>query len=113
MIPETVLVFDSLKQTVTVVCWVWSEKGESEALYDDAIKRIDEFHVAGKPRSVNMETTPGLRCEARYLPITPVGLYVPGGSAPLISFSMAAVQWPQLMSGMWNVVILEFLFELL
>jgi histidinol dehydrogenase len=32
-----------------------------------------------------METSPGLRCEARYLPISPVGLYVPGGSAPLIS----------------------------
>ena len=52
---------------------------------DEAIARIDAFHVAGKPVPVSMETTPGLRCEARYLPISPVGLYVPGGSAPLIS----------------------------
>jgi histidinol dehydrogenase len=52
---------------------------------DEAITRIDTFHLAGKPTSMSLETTPGLRCEARYLPISPVGLYVPGGSAPLIS----------------------------
>jgi histidinol dehydrogenase len=52
---------------------------------NDAISRIRAFHLAGKPAPVNMETAPGLRCEARYLPISPVGLYVPGGSAPLIS----------------------------
>ncbi len=52
---------------------------------DEAIARISAFHLAGKPAPVSMETAPGLRCEARYLPISPVGLYVPGGSAPLIS----------------------------
>ena len=52
---------------------------------DEAISRISAFHLAGKPAPVSMETAPGLRCEARYLPISPVGLYVPGGSAPLIS----------------------------
>lgn len=52
---------------------------------DDAITRIDRFHRAGLPAPLNMETAPGLRCQARYLPISPVGLYVPGGTAPLIS----------------------------
>jgi histidinol dehydrogenase len=52
---------------------------------DEAISRIKMFHEAGKPKMASMETAPGLRCEARYLPISPVGLYVPGGSAPLIS----------------------------
>ncbi len=52
---------------------------------DEAIARIEAFHMAGRPVPVSMETAPGLRCEARYLPISPVGLYVPGGSAPLIS----------------------------
>ena len=52
---------------------------------DEAIERISAFHISGKPKPVSMETSPGLRCEARYLPISPVGLYVPGGSAPLIS----------------------------
>lgn len=52
---------------------------------DEAIDRIRAFHAAGKPGPLSMETSPGLRCEARYLPVSPVGLYVPGGSAPLIS----------------------------
>lgn len=52
---------------------------------DEAVQRIDDFHSACKPVGLNMETAAGLRCEARYLPISPVGLYVPGGSAPLIS----------------------------
>ncbi len=52
---------------------------------DEAIARISAFHTAGKPAHVGMETAPGLHCEARYLPVSPVGLYVPGGSAPLIS----------------------------
>jgi len=52
---------------------------------DEAITRVDAFHLAGKPVPISMETAPGLRCEARYLPISPVGLYVPGGSAALIS----------------------------
>jgi histidinol dehydrogenase len=69
------------------------EWAEAEALVDppvlqamdEAIERISAFHIGGKPNPVSMETAPGLRCEARYLPISPVGLYVPGGSAPLIS----------------------------
>lgn len=52
---------------------------------DEAIARIDDFHSAGMPDPLSLETAPGVRCEARYLPISPVGLYVPGGSAPLIS----------------------------
>ena len=69
------------------------EWGEAEArvdplvlqAMDEAIERISAFHISGKPGPVSMETSPGLRCEARYMPISPVGLYVPGGSAPLIS----------------------------
>jgi histidinol dehydrogenase len=52
---------------------------------DEAIARIKSFHMAGVPLPFSKETAPGLRCEARYVPISPVGLYVPGGSAPLIS----------------------------
>ncbi len=52
---------------------------------DEAIERIRCFHAAGKPAPIALETAPGMQCEARYLPISPVGLYVPGGSAPLIS----------------------------
>ena len=79
----------ALKQ-LEVTAEEWSE---SESLVDplvlqamdEAIERISAFHTSGSPSPVSMETSPGLRCEARYLPISPVGLYVPGGSAPLIS----------------------------
>ncbi len=68
--------------------WAAAESGvDAEVLsaMDDAITRIESFHRAGMPEPLSLETAPGLRCEARYLPISPVGLYVPGGSAPLIS----------------------------
>lgn len=41
MIPRIVLVYDNLKQTVTVICWVWSDEGEVDLLYRDAVKRIE------------------------------------------------------------------------
>jgi histidinol dehydrogenase len=51
----------------------------------EAAGRIEAFHRAGRPAGIRVETAPGLTCEARYVPISSVGLYIPGGSAPLIS----------------------------
>jgi len=80
VVPETL--------EVTAGEWAAAESQVDPAVLqamDDAISRITAFHLAGKPAPVSLETAPGLLCEARYLPISPVGLYVPGGSAPLIS----------------------------
>ncbi|MDP3478625.1 MAG: anthranilate synthase component I [Desulfoprunum sp.] len=44
MVPGIVLVHDSFRQTVTVVCWVRVEEGaDGERLYADATRRIDEI----------------------------------------------------------------------
>ncbi len=51
----------------------------------DAEQRIRKFHAIDLPRNAEVETAPGLRCEVRYQPIDAVGLYIPGGSAPLVS----------------------------
>lgn len=51
----------------------------------DAADRIKTFHAADMPRDTLLETAPGLVCEVRYQALTPVGLYIPGGSAPLVS----------------------------
>jgi histidinol dehydrogenase len=51
----------------------------------DASARIESFHRSDMPRDSRMETAPGLSCEVRYQPLDPVGLYIPGGSAPLLS----------------------------
>ncbi len=42
MIPEIVLVFDNLRQIVTVVCWTWCEECEGDSLYRDTIRRISD-----------------------------------------------------------------------
>ena len=51
----------------------------------EAIRRVTLFHQAQLPAPLSLETSPGVRCERRFLPIRRVGLYVPGGTAPLPS----------------------------
>ena len=46
---------------------------------------IEAFHRAQLPRPVAVEVMPGVRCSQRAVAIRRVGLYVPGGSAPLFS----------------------------
>jgi histidinol dehydrogenase len=56
------------------------------------------------PLDFRLETAPGLVCEARYLPVSPVGLYVPGGSAPLVS-SVLMLATPARLAGCQEVVL--------
>ena len=53
-----------------------------------ASERIRLFHAADLPRDQTVETATGLSCSVRYQPLSVVGLYVPGGSAPLVSTVM-------------------------
>ena len=65
----------------------------AEALVSDDLKnalrqaysQIYAFHAAQRFSGVRVETAPGVVCEQRALPISRVGLYIPGGSAPLFS----------------------------
>ncbi|KGQ29078.1 histidinol dehydrogenase [Gallibacterium anatis] len=50
-----------------------------------AQRNIATFHQAQKPQSVDLETQAGVRCQVLTRPINKVGLYIPGGSAPLFS----------------------------
>ena len=50
-----------------------------------AKRNIEAFHKAQLPREVRVETAPGVICVQRPVPIRRVGLYIPGGSAPLFS----------------------------
>ena len=58
------------------------------AAIDEAASRIDAFHRAGMPKAYALDTAPGVRCERVLRPISPVGLYVPAGSAPLPSTAL-------------------------
>ncbi|MGB9746027.1 MAG: histidinol dehydrogenase [Bacteroidales bacterium] len=50
-----------------------------------AIENITRFHKAQMPAKIRIETTPGVQCWQKSVPVQSVGLYVPGGSAPLFS----------------------------
>lgn len=50
-----------------------------------AAQNIDTFHVAQKMPHRVVETMPGVKCWQKSVPIGRVGLYIPGGSAPLFS----------------------------
>ncbi len=50
-----------------------------------AMEQIEKFHAAQKPKDLCVETAPGVRCFQKSVPIQKVGLYIPGGQAPLFS----------------------------
>ena len=50
-----------------------------------AYSNIYKFHNAQKRDEIKVETTPGVVCIQRPVAIKKVGLYIPGGSAPLFS----------------------------
>lgn len=70
-----------------------SEIAEAVALVSDELKasveaayaNIHKFHSAQKFIPVDVNTSPGVRCVQKAVPIQKVGLYIPGGSAPLFS----------------------------
>jgi len=53
-----------------------------------AYANIRKFHLAQRTPPVRVETTQGIVCEKVTRPIGRVGLYVPGGSAPLFSTAL-------------------------
>ena len=59
-------------------------KKEKDAI-QQAIENIGKFHNAQLAGEYELETMPGVRCKRVYRPIQSVGLYIPGGTAPLVS----------------------------
>ncbi|MCQ2160979.1 MAG: histidinol dehydrogenase [Bacteroidales bacterium] len=78
--PETFLVSPSEMDAAEAAV----PAGLKEAI-SRAAANIRAFHAAQTAETVKVETMPGVRCERRSLPIARVGLYIPGGSAPLFS----------------------------
>ncbi|MBQ6872194.1 MAG: histidinol dehydrogenase [Bacteroidales bacterium] len=50
-----------------------------------AISNVKKFHTAQKSQDISVETMPGVTCRQKSIPIGKVGLYIPGGTAPLFS----------------------------
>jgi histidinol dehydrogenase len=60
-------------------------KPEVKWAIDLAYANIKAFHQAQYPEDVEVETSPGVVCELKHAPLASVGLYIPGGTAPLPS----------------------------
>lgn len=58
---------------------------KSKSAIDLAYRNIRSFHLAQVKQTIEVETCPGVTCQLKTAPISDVGLYIPGGSAPLPS----------------------------
>jgi histidinol dehydrogenase len=71
---------------------------------EQAYANISQFHKAQIPQPVKVETQPGVVCEQVTRPINKVGLYIPGGSAPLPS-TVLMLGVPSQIAGCQKVVL--------
>lgn len=83
----------------------------SEAVSEDlklaiqqAKSNIEVFHNAQKTPKVDVETQTGVRCWQQKRPIESVGLYIPGGTAPLFS-TVLMLAVPATIAGCKNIVL--------
>ena len=68
----------------------------------DAVRR---FHAAQGYRDVDVETWPGVRARRRVGPIDVAGLYVPAGTAPLVS-TLVMLAIPAQLAGVPRIVVI-------
>lgn len=85
------LLFDGIK---TANLFVSSEEiSYSESQISEELKKsiqlakanIEKFHAAQRTQKIRVTTSPGVECWQEKRPVQKVGLYIPGGSAPLFS----------------------------
>ena len=69
-----------------------------------AAQNIDTFHVAQKFPHRVIQTMQGVKCWQKSVPIERVGLYIPGGSAPLFS-TVLMLGIPAMIAGCRDVVL--------
>lgn len=81
-----------------------SVSGDVKRAIAAASANIEAFHRAQMPRPVEVETAPGVRCFQKPVPIGCVGLYIPGGTAPLFS-TVLMLALPAKVAGCGEVVL--------
>lgn len=86
-VPETVELDENLKLAI-----------------DLAWNNIHKFHSAQQPLPEKVETTQGVFCWRKSIAIEKVGLYIPGGSAPLFS-TLLMLGIPAIIAGSREIVV--------
>ncbi|OOF65474.1 histidinol dehydrogenase [Rodentibacter sp. Ppn85] len=77
---------------------------ELKQAIQQAKQNIVTFHQAQQPQIVDIETQAGVRCQVLTRPIERVGLYIPGGSAPLFS-TVLMLAVPATIAGCQKIVL--------
>ena len=77
---------------------------EVKAAIEVAVRNIEAFHRAQLPSEIRVQTQPGVECIQRPVPIRRVGLYIPGGTAPLFS-TVLMLALPARLAGCENVIL--------
>ena len=88
------------------------EMDEAYSLVGDELKEaitlahanIKAFHEAQRFQELHVETQPGVDCWQRSVPIERVGLYIPGGTAPLFS-TVLMLATPAKIAGCRDIVL--------
>ena len=89
-----------------------AEMNEAEKLVSTELKaaimvahhNIQAFHEAQKFRGKKIETQPGVTCWQKSIAIEKVGLYIPGGTAPLFS-TVLMLATPAKIAGCQEIVL--------
>jgi len=69
-----------------------------------AVANVERFAIAQRPASTQVSILPGVDLERRWLPVSRVGAYVPGGSAPYPSSLLMSVV-PARVAGVGSIVV--------
>ena len=88
------------------------EISEAEILLNDVLKEaivvahqnIEKFHASQRFDTLTVEAMPGVVCQQKTVPIEKVGLYIPGGTAPLFS-SVLMLAVPAQIAGCKEIVL--------
>ena len=78
--------------------------GDLQQAIKTAAANIGKFHAAQMPQAIDVEVMPGINCSQRAVPITRVGLYIPGGNSPLFS-TVLMLAIPARLAGCREVVL--------
>jgi len=88
------------------------EKIQGPSQLDESLKgaikqakeNIQRFHEAQREKQVDIETMLGVHCWRQSVPIKKVGLYIPGGNAPLFS-TVLMLAVPAMVAGCSEIII--------
>ncbi len=102
---------DTSKQQAACLKVSPEEIGAAEKMVPDGLKtaiaaaaeNIRKFHAAQIPEDIAVETMPGVICMQKNIPMQTVGLYIPGGTAPLFS-TVLMLAVPAKLAGVERIV---------